>query len=265
MQMNKCPECGELYSASYKKCPFCEEEAAYEAGNWHKKDGDKRRRKSGRGRYLLIATLVLCLFVVGRSLSKPSQTETETANEGNTVEETVSPIESNEGDPVEVDAPETAVTLDREDVTFRKGDDPLVLVGTGGSGSYQWTSSDSEVATVGEDGSIQAVGDGSCTVSCTDGYTTASCIVRIKGFDDTDETQVSVENAELNRTDMTLKRGESFRLKVTGTTASVSWSGGSSSVATVSEDGTVKGIGQGKTEVTATVGDRTLTCVVRVK
>ena len=26
MDMIKCPECGELYSSSYKRCPFCEED-----------------------------------------------------------------------------------------------------------------------------------------------------------------------------------------------------------------------------------------------
>ena len=32
MELHKCQECGELYSVSYKRCPFCEEEEMISRG-----------------------------------------------------------------------------------------------------------------------------------------------------------------------------------------------------------------------------------------
>ena len=43
MAMKQCPVCGEKYSDTYKKCPFCEEEEALQSG------GQIRRGTAGRG------------------------------------------------------------------------------------------------------------------------------------------------------------------------------------------------------------------------
>ena len=32
MSLIKCPKCGEMFSDSYKTCPFCEEDEAYYGG-----------------------------------------------------------------------------------------------------------------------------------------------------------------------------------------------------------------------------------------
>ena len=32
MSLIKCPKCGEMFSDSYKTCPFCEEDEAYYSG-----------------------------------------------------------------------------------------------------------------------------------------------------------------------------------------------------------------------------------------
>ena len=43
MAMKQCPVCGEKYSDTYEKCPFCEEEEALQSG------GQIRRGTAGRG------------------------------------------------------------------------------------------------------------------------------------------------------------------------------------------------------------------------
>ena len=44
MSLLKCPKCGEMFSDSYKTCPFCAEDDAYFDG------GVKPRKKKGPGR-----------------------------------------------------------------------------------------------------------------------------------------------------------------------------------------------------------------------
>ena len=81
----------------------------------------------------------------------------------------------------------------------------------------------------------------------------------------TTTTEPSAANAKINKTDITLAVGELFPLKITGYSGTVTWSVGDSSIASVNTDGTVKGVKSGRTTVTAKVGDRTLSCIIRVK
>ena len=37
MSLIKCPKCGEMFSDSYKTCPFCEEDDAYYGGRVRKR------------------------------------------------------------------------------------------------------------------------------------------------------------------------------------------------------------------------------------
>ena len=107
------------------------------------------------------------------------------------------------------------------------------------------------------------------------------CIVRVKGGSapvrpseptnpttpttPTTPTDPSAANAKINKTDMTLAVGELYPLKISGYSGTVTWSVGDSSIASVNNDGTVKALKSGRTTVTAKVGDRTLSCIVRVK
>ena len=92
-----------------------------------------------------------------------------------------------------------------------------------------------------------------CTVRCN--FTAASS---------GSGTSSSSGSLSLNRTDFTLQRsGETFRMKVSGTSSAPSWSIGDTSVATVSSDGTVTAVGEGNTTLTCTVDGQTLTCIVR--
>ena len=79
------------------------------------------------------------------------------------------------------------------------------------------------------------------------------------------DANVDVSGAQLNRKDFTLSRGEKFTVKLSGTTAVPRWDVDDPNVAVIDENGVVTGIGGGTTKLHCKVGDRDLTCIVRVK
>ncbi len=62
---------------------------------------------------------------------------------------------------------------------------------------------------------------------------------------------------------MSLKESAS-QFTVKGTDMKATWSGGNSSVATVTSDGTIKPVGRGETTLTITIGSTEVKCIVRV-
>ena len=74
-----------------------------------------------------------------------------------------------------------------------------------------------------------------------------------------------VQAAKLNYTRITLTKGYTMKLKVTGTKKKVKWSTSNARIATVSKTGKVKGINTGKATVTAKVGKKKYRCAVTVK
>jgi len=74
----------------------------------------------------------------------------------------------------------TAVTLNKTDFTIRPQDSSTYqLQASGGDGSYSWSSSNTNVATVSDSGLVTKVGKGTCTITCTSGGSSATCTVRI--------------------------------------------------------------------------------------
>ena len=160
--------------------------------------------------------------------------------------------------------------------------DPDVQLKVGdGTGTYTWVSADPAIATVSETGKVTAVANGNVWVYATDGVGMGKCIVRVKGgsapvkpnpgtgtgtgTNPATPSDPSAANASLNREDFTISVGELFAMKVKNYDGTVTWSVQDSSIASILNDGTVKGLKAGRTTVTAKVGDRTLTCIVRVK
>lgn len=71
-------------------------------------------------------------------------------------------------------------------------------------------------------------------------------------------------NAKLNREDMTLSGGETFRLVLSGVTTGVTWTSSNEAVATVSDNGTVTPVKNGMCEISATWDGQSRACIVRV-
>ena len=316
MKMKHCEKCGELYSPTYKKCPFCEEEEAIRRGKpIRRKATDYRNKKGGQAVGILVMVAVLIVAgwgvnkvwgdniadllgirdttvvddsadkdgdgitsvvnpdagkmpendVAGAEGDEPASNETGDVGTGEETTETAPPV-------TEITPPATAVTLSSQDFTLFKAGEITKLKASGGSGNYNWTIDKNLVATVGATGAevtVTAVGGGIATITVTDGFTKATCTVRVRGAAATgNESTTTVTpsgNVKLNREDMTLSKGESFQLKASGGSGSVSWSIADTSVATISGEGWVKGIATGTTTVTASVDGQSVKCIVRVK
>ncbi len=72
-------------------------------------------------------------------------------------------------------------------------------------------------------------------------------------------------SVKLNKKTLTLEVGKSTTLKISGTTAKVTWSSSDKAVATVNSKGKVTAKKAGKATITATVSKKKYTCTVTVK
>ena len=60
MELRKCPRCGEMYSTSYRRCPFCEEVDRPRRGG--RRTAEKKYTPGVRGPLIVILLLVLALL-----------------------------------------------------------------------------------------------------------------------------------------------------------------------------------------------------------
>ena len=134
------------------------------------------------------------------------------------------------------------------------------------NGSVAWTSSDTSVATVDQNGLVSAIAVGRCIITCTakDGSgMSASCSVRVARL---------VTSITLNETSLSLNSGDTHTLTATvspsdATDKGITWSSSNTGVATVDANGLVTAIAAGTCTITATAKDGSgvvATCVVTV-
>lgn len=97
---------------------------------------------------------------------------------------------------------------------------------------------------------------------CLSMFTTS--VVPIVGTETVQAATKSKTKIKLNCTKKTIYEGDSFKLKVIGTSKKVKWSSSNKNVATVSSKGVVKGINEGSTQITASVNKKKYTCNVTV-
>ncbi|MBP5382310.1 MAG: Ig domain-containing protein [Bacteroidales bacterium] len=130
-----------------------------------------------------------------------------------------------------------------------------------------FTSSDTNVVTVDENGVVTAVGPGTATITITtkDGSYTATVTVTVKG------KSVAVSGVSLDIVEVTIKEGDSVTLTATvkpddAADKSVSWSSSDEAVASVA-DGVVTGVKAGSATITVKTNDggKTATCAVTVE
>ena len=172
-------------------------------------------------------------------------------SETKTINVVVSPtgIEMPETFQMSMDQPEDAftATVVPEDATDAK---------------ITFTSGDTDVLTVAEDGTITALKDGEATVTATiDGTEVKSeCVVTVLP---------SAENITLSSTKLTLKPDASEQLTFTvfpenADTSHKVWYSSDESIATVDEDGNIKGVKDGTCEISLAMADQNATCKVTV-
>lgn len=170
------------------------------------------------------------------------------------------------------------LTLSNPDFTRSVSEGAYRLRVSGGSGTYTWVSQNPAVATVSSDGTVTPVSAGTVNILVTDGSKKAIGVVRVKGGSSTvsnpgtsspgtsePSSSGSGGSNTLSREDMTLSVGESWRLRLSGVTTSLTWAVADSSIATVTGDGTVIGVSKGQTTVTVSWDGQSRSCIVRVK
>ena len=286
MELRKCPRCGEMYSTSYRRCPFCEElDKPHRSG---RRTAEKKYTPGVRGPLIVILLLVLALLTFcffGDDLAErffgaqtPPQEDVQPPVQQPEADDPIAedpgvdeppvdepPVE--EPQPPVVEEPDepdiSGAKLNRTDFTMTVGE-TFQMVFTPAVEGVVWKSSDATVASVSESGLVTGITGGNTTITATVGDVTLKCIVRVSGGS-SGSGNVNVSNARLSSTDFTLNVGETTRLRVSGTDASVSWSVGNNSIASISSNGTVKALKSGMTTAYAKVGNKTLECIVRVR
>ena len=130
--------------------------------------------------------------------------------------------------------------------------------------SFSWGSDNTSVATV-QNGKIVAVSPGTAniTVNTTDGNKTATCKVTVKS------KVIDVTGITLSQSSVSVKEEATVQLKATvkpsnATNQEVSWSSGDDGIATIASDGTVTGVTEGTTIVTAKSADGKVTATCKV-
>lgn len=129
--------------------------------------------------------------------------------------------------------------------------------------------SGTNVAKVSPDGLVTAVSAGTATIQVQVGTAKATCEVTVTDNGETEpEPPVEVESVtvtpETAQVDIAGTVSLTAELAPAGATGTVVWSTEDDTVATVSQQGVVTGVSEGKTTITATVGEFSDTCVVSV-
>lgn len=253
MRLLKCPKCGEMFSDTYKTCPFCQEDEERHSSKPVKSAG--RRTGGGRakpkvGGGVVIVCLVLVLGLAAYTIF------------GNQI----TAFFAGEKD---APTPEPAVlTMNKTSVELTVGSSFALTVS--GADKVAFSSSDEAVATVSDNGTVQAVSEGSAVITASAADTTATCRVAVTAAVDQPDTPVTPDTPAGK--DLSLKAfgsevtvqfsfkvGETVPLEVDGTDATVTWSSSDSQIATVDASGVVTAVSSGKTTITAAVDGQTLT------
>ena len=169
----------------------------------------------------------------------------------------------------------TEVQLDKTEIALKEGKTETliatVLPENATNKNITWTSSNNDIAIV-ENGVITAIKEGNAiiTVMTQDGSKTATCNVLVEKKEQED-TKVSVETVELNKTNLTIKEGKTETLIATvlpenATNKNVAWTSSNNEIATV-ENGVITAIKEGNTVITVITqdGNKTATCNVNVE
>ena len=293
MSLIKCRRCGEMFSDSYKTCPFCEEDDAYYGGRVRK---PRRKAPSILGPVVVLVLILLVLLVVWLLFGE--KIKDAIGGEKPPVEDVTPTPDPDVVDPVE---PADTISLNRAVLALDVDEKAALKVNEETEETCSWSSSNPTVATVSDSGEVTALAAGNAVITAKVGDAEATCSVTVKAAgdstapddnttkpDNNTTTKVDVSKLVITATseggytgelaatgetgefEMTAKQGEVWTLGVKGTTASVKWSidGGSSGVCTLEGDKiTVTGTTSGRyATITGTVsGGGTIKAYIRIR
>ena len=292
MSLIKCKKCGEMFSDSYKTCPFCEEDDAYYGGRATKRrrraETPRRKAPSILGPVVVLVLILLVLLVVW--LLFGDQIKTAIGGQKPPVEDVIpEPTPTPDPDPVE---PADTITLNRAVLALDVGGKETLKVNEETTETCAWSSSDPAVVTVSDTGEVTAVAAGSAVITAKVGSAEAACSVTVKAAEGSDttgsttgsttgNTTATVDISKLTITatseggyegdlastsetgvfEMSAKAGEVWTLGLKGTDASVTWAMGGDSNGVCKLEGakvTVTGTSSGRyAAIVGTVGGKT--------
>ena len=282
MAKKTCFYCGTEYDAAEGKCPICGESRTTEDEAKKRENApvftpeveeEEPRERGGSGIVSTIICIVLAIAVVIGTLfilrALGVFGTRQTAPEAQLPETSQTEVAA---------VPCTGLVVSPLNMSFTEAGQKTILTilpePADCTEQVELQSSDETVAVVTATGEVVAVGEGSATVSVTCGTFVKSanvvCAFLSSGEPAPSETDapvhVDASQLKLNREDFTLsKQGETFTMKITGVPegVDVQWSSDDPKVATIDKDGKVTGIGYGRTDIHATVGDAVVDCIVR--
>lgn len=304
-EMIHCENCGEDYASTYKRCPFCDEvnrsggRRADRGGGYSSQNSPLHRVATVVSLIVIVAAICIVVTVVRPLISKgnakPGETQDPAAT--NTVTATPQPTDTAEPEPTDTAEPQPTdttepqptnttpvvtpstggtLTLSQTDFTLNNKWPTYTFEVTGNSGTVNWSSSNTTVATVDENGKVTAVGNGNCTITATSGTATASCIVRVNGMAKNGSTTTTTTTTTPSTGGtLTLNHPNGFTISkqypdpvtvkvLSGGNGTVSWSSSNTSVATVDANGKVTAVHNGTCTITATSGGKSASCTVIV-
>lgn len=267
MRLLKCPKCGEMFSDTYKTCPFCQEDEERHSSKpvknaGHRTGGGRAKPKVGGG--VVIVCLVLVLGLAAYTIFGNQITAFFTGEK-------------------DAPTPEPAVlTMNKTSVELTVGSSFALTVS--GADKVAFSSSDEAVATVSANGTVQAVSTGSAVITASAADTTATCRVAVTAAVDQPDNPVTPDTPDTpvtpdtptgkdlvlqsiygSRGQFSFNVGETAPLEVDGTDATVTWSSSDSQIATVDASGVVTAVSSGKAIITASVEGQTLTIEALVR
>ena len=168
----------------------------------------------------------------------------------------------------------TGISLDKTSITIGVGETQAIVANIEPSNAtnkkVNWTSNDSSIASVDDEGTVTGKGVGNATIIATtaDGGKKATCSVKVTAS----SSPVAVTGVTLDKSTLTMTVGEDVTLKATvkpddATDKTVTWASDKTSVATVDENGKVSAKAAGTAVITVTTkdGGKTAKCTVTVK
>ncbi|MEY8515807.1 Ig-like domain-containing protein [Lachnospiraceae bacterium 29-84] len=161
----------------------------------------------------------------------------------------------------------TGITLNKSALTLETGKSATLTATVAPSNATNktvtWKSSNPSIATVVNGKVTAGKKTGTATITATAGAKSASCKVTVKA------ARVAVKSVKLNKTRLTLGKGEKFTLKATvspknATNKKVTWKVSKSKAISL-KNGKITAKAKGSATITATVDGKKATCKVTVK
>ena len=184
MSLIKCRRCGEMFSDSYKTCPFCEEDDAYYGGRVRKRrsrraEAPRRKAPSILGPVVVLVLILLVLLVVWLLFGE--KIKDAIGGEKPPVENVTPTPDPDVVDPVE---PADTISLNRAVLALDVDEKAALKVNEETEETCSWSSSDPTVATVSDSGEVTALAAGNAVITAKVGDAEATCSVTVKAAGD---------------------------------------------------------------------------------